>query len=258
LALFACKTLQVDIELNGVVDITLQREAQHNALNAEMIRELTETLTTLQEDESIRMVCLQGAGKNFCAGADLNWMQQTINSEAKENLNDAVKLSELLSVLYHFSKPTLVVAHGAVYGGGIGLVACCDIAIGGPATFCLAETKLGLVPATISPYVVSAIGARAFNYRTLTGNTFTEKEAKNIGLLHEVNENPVQLANTKKEIINHILNNGPKALIAAKQLAKRLSTQLMDKELQQELAELIASLRVGEEAQTRMIKFLKK
>jgi methylglutaconyl-CoA hydratase len=259
MALFACNTLEVEITSSGVAEITLQRPHVLNAMNSEMIAELTAVLDELSENDKVRVLCLQGAGNHFCAGADLKWMQKSIEYDAKENFNDAAKFSLLLHALDNFPKPTLAVVEGAAYGGGIGLVACCDMAIGTTDTeFCLAEAKLGLVPAIISPYIVSAIGARAFRYWALLATPFSATHAHNMGLLHEVAGNPVQLAVVKKQIVQHLLNNGPNALGVIKRLSKRLSISMADTELHQELAELIASVRVGEEAQERMTQFLEK
>ena len=259
MARFACNTLEVELNSAGVAEITLQRPQVHNALNAEMIAELTTILEELKADDAVRVLCLQGAGSSFCAGADLAWMQKTIEYSAQDNMADAVKLANMLRALYDFPKPTVAIIQGAVYGGGLGLVACCDMAIADiNSQFCLAETKLGLVPATISPYVIHAIGARAFQYWTLLAAPFSANQALNMGLLHEVLGNGVQLAVSKKNIIQQLLSNGPAALVLAKQLVKRLTAPVLDVQFHQELAELIASVRIGEEAQNRMLAFLKK
>src|ERR1041385_4683488 len=141
-------------QTDGVVTLTLNRPKVHNALNEDLIIKLTETLRKIDLDESIRVVCLAGSGKHFCAGGDLEWMQKSIDFSHQENIQDARLLSDLVHTLYSLSKPTIAMIHGAAYGGAIGLIACCDIAIASEkSSFSFSEVKLGLVPAIISPYV---------------------------------------------------------------------------------------------------------
>jgi methylglutaconyl-CoA hydratase len=250
-------TIAVEITTSGIAEITLKRAPAHNALNAQMISELTSALEDLASNEQVRMLCLQGAGKSFCAGADLVWMQQTIESDAKENLNDAMKLSKMLDVLYNFPKPTLAIVSGSAFGGGVGLVACCDIAISHEAArFCLSETKLGLVPATISPYLAQAIGRRALAYLSYTAVPIPAQQALALGLIQEVHASAEELDKRKSQLCVQIIQNGPQALTTAKQLIKRLDTAVLDDALRMELAELIASIRVSQEAQERMLRFL--
>lgn len=257
MARFACDTLQINVSASGVAEITLQRPHVHNALNEQMIAELTALLVELNADPKIRLLCLQGAGKSFCAGADLTWMQKMIAYSARENLNDALKLSQMLEALYNFSKPTLAILHGVIYGGGIGLAACCDIAIAhADSTFCLSETKLGLVPATIAPYVAQAIGMRALRYLSFTALPASATQLQQWGLVQDIAISMEELAARKQFLIENILCNGPQALMTAKQLVKRVQLHSMDDALSTELAELIASIRVGQEAQERMLRFL--
>lgn len=259
MAHFACNTLNVEISKNGVAEIALNRPEVHNAINEELITELIDILKQLDDDPQVRILCLRGEGSSFCAGADVAWMQKTITYSHGENIADALKLSELLDTLYRFSKPTIAIVHGAVYGGGIGLVACCDIALANSdAYFCLAEAKLGLIPATIAPYIVAALGPRAVRYWTLTAEPFAATQAETLGLLHEVSPTFTKLTMRKRELIEQILKNGPHALIAAKKLLERVTSYKMDITLQEELAELIAEIRISEEAQTRMSAFIEK
>lgn len=259
MALFECNTLEVELTRSGVAEITLQRPKARNAMNIEMIDELTSVLEALQNNPQVRVLCLQGSNSSFCSGADLAWMKKAADYDSKENYLDAAKLSTLLNALDEFPKPTLAVVEGAAYAGGIGLVACCDMAIGTTdAQFCFSEARLGLVPAIISPYVINAIGLRAFRYWALLASPFSATHAFNMGLLQEVAGNAVQLAVIKEQIIQHLLSNGPEALVIIKNLIRSLNVAGVTPQLRQELAELIAGVRVGAEAQERMSQFLEK
>ncbi len=167
--------------------VTLNRPEVHNAFNEMLIAELTAALRALGADTGVRAVVLGGAGASFCAGADLNWMKAMAGFSRAQNLADAKALAAMLTTLNQLPKPTIARVHGAAYGGGVGVIACCDIAIGTQdAVFALSEAKLGLIPATISPYVVEAIGARAARRLFLTAERFTAAEAFRLDLLHEL------------------------------------------------------------------------
>ncbi|HUL55870.1 MAG TPA: enoyl-CoA hydratase-related protein, partial [Usitatibacter sp.] len=158
------------VERQGPIGlVTLNRPERHNAFDDAMIAELTEALRSIEAEDAMRVVVLSGAGKSFSAGADLNWMKRMAGFSLEENKRDAMGLATLMRTLAHLRKPTIARVHGAAYGGGVGLVACCDVAIATVnATFALTEAKLGLIPAAISPYVVSAIGERAARRYFLT------------------------------------------------------------------------------------------
>ena len=182
----AYESLVVEIR-NGIGLVALARPEVHNAFDETLIAELTRALVALDHDDAVRAVVLLGHGKSFCAGADLNWMKRMAGFGRAENLADAMALANLLRTLCGLSKPTIARVHGAAYGGGVGLIACCDIAVAAQeATFSLSEAKLGLIPATISPYVVEAIGARAARRYFLTGERFDAAEAYRIGLVHDI------------------------------------------------------------------------
>ena len=178
----------IDVDIRAAVAIvTLDRPDVHNAFDEVLIAELTAALQRLDRDKSVRAVVLTGAGKSFCAGADLNWMKKMASFSRPQNLADAKALARMLLTLNQLSKPTIARVHGAVFGGGVGLVACCDIAVGeSNATFALSESRLGLIPATIAPYVIEAIGARAARRYFLSGERFTAAEAFRLGLLHDL------------------------------------------------------------------------
>ena len=184
------ETLDVDVR-NNVGLVALNRPELHNAFNETLIAELTAVLRALDADASVRAVVLTGHGKSFCAGADLNWMKKMAGYGAAENLADAQALALMLRTLNGLSKPTVACVRGAAFGGGVGLVACCDIAVAAhDAIFSLSEAKLGLIPATISPYVIEAIGARQARRYFLTAERFAAAEAFRIGLVHDIVPGP--------------------------------------------------------------------
>ena len=167
--------------------ITMNRPERHNAFDDVLIAELTEALRSMEAEEGIRVIVLSGAGKSFSAGADLNWMKRMAGFSMDENRRDAMALATLMRTLAHLRKPTIARVQGAAYGGGVGLVACCDVAVAAQAaTFSLSEAKLGLIPSVISPYVVAAIGERAARRYFLTAETFEAAEAWRLGLVHEL------------------------------------------------------------------------
>ena len=179
-------TLAIDVR-ETVALVALARPDVHNAFDETLIAELTQALQALDRDAAVRAVVLLGHGRSFCAGADLNWMRKMAGYGRAENLADATALATMLQTLHRLSKPTIARVHGAAFGGGVGLVACCDVAIAAhDATFSLSEAKLGLIPATIGPYVVEAIGARQARRYFLSAERFTAAEAFRIGLVHDI------------------------------------------------------------------------
>src|SRR6266566_407233 len=181
-----CSTLEITVS-GAIARVALNRPEVHNAFDETLIAELTHVVRMFDADAGIRVLVLEGRVKSFCAGADLNWMKKMAGFSQAENLADASSLAAMLSALNGMSKPTVARVHGAAYGGGVGLVACCDIAIGAQdATFALSESKLGLIPATISPYVIEAIGARAARRYFLSAERFSADEAFRLGLLHDL------------------------------------------------------------------------
>ena len=173
--------------VNSVARITLSRPEVRNAFNDEVIAELTEAFRALGQRDDVRAIVLAAEGPAFCAGADLNWMRRMADYNRDENLADAAKLAEMLRVMYACPKPTVARVQGDVFAGGVGLVAACDMVVSvDTAAYCLSEVKLGLIPATISPYVIRAMGARASHRYFLTAERFSAAEAHRIGLVHEV------------------------------------------------------------------------
>jgi len=252
------KTITLENSSTAVVTVTLNRPTQHNALDDVLISELTETLESLQTSSTLRVLILKGTGPSFCAGADLHWMQKTATYSHQENNQEALKLSALLKALYAFPKPTVAVAHGSVFGGGNGLLACCNIVLCAEKTrFSFSEVKLGLIPAMISPYVLRAIGLRQAERFFLTGELFDAHQAHSMGLVHEIApEN--DLENTLNRTIKALLKTGPQASIQTKILLSEKEALDISPTRQQKLAELIATCRASEEAQEGLTSFFEK
>lgn len=257
------KTMSQDFVLttiyaDGIATVTLNRLEVHNAFDNRLIAELTEALKSLDKNPKVRVLVLAGNGKSFSAGADLNWMQRMANYSAAENLKDARALAELMWTLNQLSKPTIARVHGAAYGGGVGLVACCDIAIASrEATFALSEVRLGLIPAAISPYVVAAIGERMARRYMLTGERFDAAEAYRIGLIHDLVEAGV-LDETVGAVSRHLLSGGPHAISAAKNLIASVARRPLDKALIEDSAARIAKIRASAEGREGVNAFLEK
>ncbi len=242
----------------GVGRLTLNRPEVHNAFDDALIAQLTAALLSLEADRRVRVVILAAAGKSFSAGADLAWMQRMAGYSEAENLEDARALAGLMSTLDRLAKPTVAVVQGAAFGGGVGLVACCDIAIASEAaSFCLSEVKLGLIPAVISPYVVAAIGPGAARRFVLTAERFSAQQALNLGLVHEVVPAD-RLEETAEHILDHLAHGGPRAQADAKDLVLSLAGRPIDRALIEKTAERIARIRVGEEAREGLAAFLEK
>ena len=247
-----------EIDDNGVAQIVLTRTEVHNAFNEDLIAELTTVLKGIEADDRIRALVLSAQGKSFSAGADLNWMKRTAGYSEKQNLADARALAGLMRTLDRFAKPTLSLVHGAALGGGVGLVACCDIAIASTrASFCLSEVKLGLIPAVISPYVVAAIGPRAARRYFVTAERFDAQEALRLGLVHEVVPHD-ELDMAGGRVLAALMEGGPEAQGAAKRLVRDVSAGPVDDELIDETAKRIAKVRTGYEAKEGISAFLEK
>lgn len=243
---------------NGVARITLTRGHVHNAFNDNLIEELTRSLRGLESDGRVRAVVMAAQGKSFSAGADLTWMGRMAGYTAAENLQDARALAGLMRTLNDLSKPTLALVQGPAFGGGVGLVACCDIALAAEsASFALTEVKLGLIPAVISPYVVSAIGERAARRYFLTAERFSAVEAARLGLVHQVVPDE-QLESRALRVLKALLAGGPKAQAAAKALIFAVAKRPLDDDLVEDTASRIAEVRVAAEAREGIKAFLAK
>jgi methylglutaconyl-CoA hydratase len=243
---------------NAVALITLNRPDVHNAFDQTLIAELTRALRAAEHDDSVRAVVLLGAGDSFCAGADLNWMRKMAGFSCAQNLADARALATMLSTLARLNKPTIARVHGAAFGGGVGLVACCDIAVAAhDATFAFSEARLGLIPATIGPYVVEAIGARAARRFFLTAERFTAAEAYRLGLVHELVP-PEDLDGRINEILGFLVTAGPRAQTEAKVLLRAVAHRPIGPATIADTAQRIARLRASPEAKEGVAAFLAK
>lgn len=242
---------------NGVALVTLDRPDRHNAFDETMIAELTQALAVIEASPRIRAVVLLGSGESFCAGADLAWMQRMAGFSYEENVADARALARLLQVLSSLPKPTIARIHGPVYGGGVGLVACCDIAVAAmAATFALSEAKLGLIPATIGPYVIEAIGARAARRYFLTAERFDAAEAYRIGLVHDIVPSLEALDERVNELLGQLMLAGPHAQAAVKALVRAVAHRPIDERVVADTAERIATIRATDEAREGIAAFL--
>ena len=242
----------------GVGRLTLNRPEVHNAFDDALIAQLTAALLSLEADRRVRFVVLAAAGKSFSAGADLAWMRRMADYSEAQNLEDARALAGLMSTLDRLAKPTVALVQGAAFGGGVGLVACCDIAIGSEtSSFAMTEVKLGLVPAVISPYVVAAIGPRAARRYMISAERFSARQALGLGLVHQVVP-PDRLEETGKVLFGQLAQGGPRAQAEAKDLALSLAGRPIDRNLVAETAQRIARVRVGDEAREGLAAFLEK
>ncbi len=247
-----------DTDPRGVATITLDRSIIHNAFDDALIAGLTAELKRLADEPTLRALVLAARGRSFSAGADLGWMQRSAGYSEAENLRDAQALAELMRTLDTFPRPTLAAVQGNAFAGGLGLIACCDIAIAvDTAEFAVTEVKLGLIPAVISPYLIAAIGARAARRYFLTGERFDAPTALRLGLVHEIVQ-PDQLPVAVERAILALLDGGPVSHGAAKELIRRVSGARVSKTLIADTAKRIAKIRVSPEGREGIAAFLEK
>jgi methylglutaconyl-CoA hydratase len=250
-------TLIVQVQ-DKIGRITLNRPDVRNAFNDSVIAEVTAAFADLGQRNDVRCIVLAAEGTAFCAGADLNWMRRMADYTHAENLADAAKLALMLRTIYECPKPTVARIQGDVYAGGMGLVAACDMAVSvDTAHYCLSEVKLGLIPATISPYVIRAMGARSAHRYFLTAERFSAAEAHRIGLVHEV-VSADQLDAKVAEITQHLCSAGPEAM----KTCKKLVHDVADREISQPLIDAtvagIAAIRASAEGKEGLQSFLQK
>lgn len=243
---------------DGVATLTLDRPEVHNAFDDAFIAELTAELERLAARRELRAVVLRANGKSFSAGADLNWMRRMADYSDEENIADALALGRLLQTLDDLPKPVIGRVQGAAFGGGVGLVACCDIAVASQnVSFSLSEVRLGLVPAMISPYVVNAMGERQARRYFVTAERFSAREAQRLGLVHEVVAE-TELDERIEALLRQIKTNGPAAMAAAKALAADVSRGPLDDAMARRNAECIARMRASPEGREGIAAFLEK
>jgi methylglutaconyl-CoA hydratase len=241
-----------------IARVTLARPDVRNAFNETLIAELTGTFHALGERSELRAIVLAAEGKAFCAGADLNWMQAMAGYSWAENHADASKLADMLWAIYSCPVPVIARVQGDVYAGGVGLVACADIVVAvDTAGFCLSEAKLGLLPATIGPYVVKALGEQASRRYLVTAERFSAVEAHRLGLVHEVVTADALDAKVDG-LVAAIAANGPAAVRACKQLVKDVAGRPVTPELRDDTARRIADIRASDEGREGVQSFLNK
>ncbi len=235
----------------GVCTLTLNRPQRHNAFDSHLIEQLRTRFDEISQSDSVRVVVLTGAGKSFSSGADLHWMRGMVGYDEKTNREDAQQLADVLQALDELSQPTVAWVNGVAFGGAVGLIACCDIALAGrSALIGVTEVRLGLAPAVISPFVIAAIGLRQARRFFLTGERISAEEAQRIGLIHQVVDEEA-LAEAVDKQVEFLLQGGPNAL----KECKRLATGLVDRD---DTPALIARLRVSAEGQEGMAAFFEK
>jgi methylglutaconyl-CoA hydratase len=240
----------------GVAVVLLNRPARRNAFNVRMIEALTEAFETLAGAEGVRVVFIRGAGGSFCAGADLEWMRSASGWSEEENRQDALELARMLKALRDLPMLTVALVEGSAFGGGAGLVAACDMAIASSgAVFAFSEVKLGLTPATISPYVVEAIGGRNARRLFALGGRFDAAEALRIGLVDRVTKDALEMDAAQEEVATEVMSCAPGALADAKALADYVNGREIDHALMVETAKRIAARRVSPEGREGLAAF---
>jgi methylglutaconyl-CoA hydratase len=250
------QTVTTHTDPRGVTTVTLNRPEKHNAFDDAVIAELRETFDALATRDDVRVVVLASTGKNFSAGADLGWMKRMAEYDYEHNHRDAQLLARMLKSLYDLPQPTIARVQGAAFGGAVGLVSCCDMAVAAEsASFCLSEVKIGLIPATISPYVIRAMGERAARRYFTTAERFGAAEARRIGLVSEVSDT---LDEAVEELVSTLLNNGPLAVRASKQLVVDFAGREITPDIIEDSCGRIAHIRVSEEGQEGLGAFLNK
>lgn len=248
-----------DADSRGVARVRLNRPDVHNAFNDILIQALADLFEDLATQDGLRALVLTGEGRSFSAGGDLEWMRRAAAYDYDRNLSDAQDLARLMRALDQLPMPTIAAVNGAAMGGGVGLVACCDIAVGvSGAHFALSEVRLGLIPAVISPYVVRALGERAASRYFLTGERFDAENARRMGLLHECVADLAALHDKVEEIIAAVLASGPQSTRAAKSLLRHVAGRPIDAGLIQETANRIATQRATDEAREGLAAFFEK
>jgi methylglutaconyl-CoA hydratase len=241
----------------GVGIITLNRPDRHNAFDSQTIGELIQSFAGMASDDAVRVVVLSSTGKSFCAGADLEWMRTAARWTSAENEADARVLAEMLHRLATLQKPTVARIQGPAYGGGVGLIAACDIAVATFDThFALSEVKLGLIPATIAPHVIAAIGERHARRYMLTAERFSAAEAYRLGLVHEMVADEAALDQALGGIVEALLDNGPGAQAECKELIRAVSNRAIDSAVIADTARRIARVRASDEGRQGISAFL--
>ena len=250
--------LLLSSDKRGVASVTLNRPQIRNAFDDALIGELTRAFRTLGADDNVRAVVLTGAGTAFSAGGDINWMKRMANYDEAQNFADAMGLAEMLRTLNELPKPVVARVNGAAFAGGVGLVACCDVAVAAEeAVFAVSEVRIGLVPATIAPYLVAAIGPRAARRYCLTGESFSAAEAMRLGLVHKITPLAV-LDKGIEEILSSLLNGAPLSQAHAKRMIVEVAGRPVTQALMAHTSRTIADARASDEGREGLAAFLEK
>lgn len=251
--------IKLEATEEGLAVVTLDRPDVHNAFNAELIAELTDAFRTIADQRTVRMMILRGNGKSFSAGADLNWMKLAALHTREDNERDAMNLAEMLQTLYEMPQMTLALVQGAAMGGGAGLVAACDVAVAIAGTkFRFSEVRLGLTPATISPYVIEAIGPRWARALFTTAETFDAAFAEKIGLVQYVVDSQEEMTAMEEHLADLVFAAAPGAVADAKKLVRDVTGLVIDKDLGHTTSKRIAARRVSDEGREGIAAFLEK
>jgi methylglutaconyl-CoA hydratase len=251
-------SIALSTDSRGIATLTLNRPERRNAFDDALIQDLTDAFVLLGADSTVRALVLTGAGAAFSAGGDLNWMRRMAGQGTAENYADAMRLATMFRTLNELPKPTVARVNGAAFAGGVGLICCCDMAVSSEAAvFSVSEVKLGLVPSTIGPYVVAAIGARAARRYCLTGEAFAAADALRIGLVHEIIA-AAELDAAVERIVASLLSGGPLAQGRAKRLIAELAHRPVDEDVMALTARTIAEARASEEGREGVSSFLEK
>ena len=248
--------VRLDISVQGLATLTLARTDKHNAFNEHVIAEITTAVEIVRKEAAL--LVLQADGKSFSAGADLDWMRRMAEFDFEQNMQDANGLAQMLNALYTLPIPTIAKVQGSAYGGGVGLVACCDLVVASDnAKFCLSEVKLGLIPATISPYVVEAVGAKTAKRLFITAELFSAVQAQGWGLVTKVVTTD-QLDEEIDTLVTVLTGNSPAAIAASKQLVDEVSGKTIDEEILTLTSKRIAEARVSRQGREGVAAFLDK
>lgn len=246
------ETVTLEFPQPEIAHCCLSRPEKRNALNATMITELQQVFEYVQQ--RARVLLISGQGKAFCAGADLNWMQQSVDFDEAENFDDAWQLATMLKTLYDLPFPTIALANGSCYGGANGLIAACDFAIAHPdSRFCFSEVKLGIIPAVISPYVINSIGHKRARHYFLSAHVFNAQQALEAELVYSLEED---LLTAGMKLANEMLAHQPQALASCKQLLNEFIPVPIEDHTMKATAKMIAEIRTGQEAQQTIKQFL--
>lgn len=248
--------VEIATDARGMARVTLNRPEKHNAFTAETILELTQAFRRLGEEAGVRAILLAGHGPSFCAGADAGWMREQAGASDEANRADAMRLSDMLARINDCPKPVIALVHGRAYGGGVGLAACADLVVATPdAEFRLSEVRLGLTPATISPFVVAKIGQAQARRWFLTAEAFGAAEAERMGLVHAVSDAPETIA---EGWFANLLLGAPGAIADAKALVRDVAGHGISHSLRADTAERIAARRASDEGREGLAAFLEK